>query len=66
MSGVKISDELKLKPYVSEGYLYLGELNADMGRKYEALNYLKKAEAMFQEMEMDYYFNKTQEALARL
>lgn len=51
---------------LSQGYLHLGDLHNDMDRKDEALNYLKKAEAMFTEMEMDYYIKKTQEVLERL
>jgi hypothetical protein len=44
----------------------LGEFYADTGRKKEAQENLKKAEWMFQEMGMDYWLAKTQEALNRL
>jgi len=64
--GFKISDELKLMPYVSSCYYYLGELYADKGRNKMALENLKKAEGMFKEMGMDYYLAKTQEMLKRV
>ena len=48
------------------GYLWLGEVYAESGRREEALENLKKAEGMFREMGMDYWLGKAQEALARL
>ncbi len=66
LKGIKILDELNFKPFFSIGYLYLGELNADTDQNESALQYLKKAESMFQEMGMDYWLGKAQEALARL
>ena len=52
--------------YGSQGYLFLGELYADTGERDKALENLNKAEAMFQEMGMDYWLRKTQEVLGRL
>jgi tetratricopeptide (TPR) repeat protein len=52
-----------MRPSCSEGYLYLGELYADMGQREKALETLKKAEGMFQEMGMDYWLHRTQEVL---
>jgi tetratricopeptide (TPR) repeat protein len=66
LKGIKILEEIKSKPHYSMGYLYLGELYADVGRTEEALESLKKAESMFQEMGMDYWLAKTQEALGNL
>jgi tetratricopeptide (TPR) repeat protein len=66
LNGIKILAHHKLKPYESMGYLHLGELYAESGRKEEALQNLKKAEGMFQDMGMDYWLGKAQEALARL
>jgi tetratricopeptide (TPR) repeat protein len=66
VKGIKIIEDLKLKPFYAQGYHYLGELCADTGQKEKALEKLNKAKTMFQEMEMDLYFNKTQEVLARL
>jgi Flp pilus assembly protein TadB len=52
------------------GYLHLGEFFANAGRKEEALESLKKAETMYQEMEVktpqSSWLKRTQEALARL
>jgi hypothetical protein len=66
LRGMKMLDELKLKPYYTQSHLFLGELYATAGRKQEALENLKKAESMFQEMGMDYWLGKAQEALGRL
>jgi tetratricopeptide (TPR) repeat protein len=66
LKGIKILDELKLKPSSSLGYLFLGELYADIGQKEKALETLKEAEAAFQEMGMDYWLRRTQEVLDRL
>jgi tetratricopeptide (TPR) repeat protein len=66
LNGIKIADDLKLKPDCSQGYLFLGELYADNGQREKALENLKKAENMFQEMGMDYWLSKTQEVLERL
>ena len=66
LKGIQILTEKKLKPWASEGYLYLGDLYNDLGRKEEALENLKKAEGMFQEMGMDYWLNRTKEVLERV
>ena len=66
LKGIKIFEELKMIPFSSQGYVFLGELYADTGQKDLALENLKKAEAMLQEMGMDYWLGKTQEVLRRL
>jgi tetratricopeptide (TPR) repeat protein len=66
LQGIKILDELKLRPFFSQGYLSLGELYADTDQKEKALENLKKAEGMFQEMGMDYWLAKTREVLGKL
>jgi tetratricopeptide (TPR) repeat protein len=66
LQGIKILDELKLKPWSSQGYLVLGELYTDMGQKERALQTLKEAEYMFREMGMDYWLRRTQSVLERL
>ncbi len=48
------------------GRLFLGELYADTGQTEKALETLKKAEAEFKDMGMDYWLRKTQEVLARV
>jgi tetratricopeptide (TPR) repeat protein len=64
--GMEICDELKLKPFSAQGYLFLGELHINWGHEEKALENLKKAEVMFQEMGMDYWTQKTREVLRRL
>jgi len=44
----------------------LPELYADAGEKEKALDNLKKAETMCQEMDMGLYLDQTKEILARL
>jgi len=55
-----------LKPLSSQGHYYLGELYANRGQKRKALEALKKAEGMMQEMGMDYWLRRTQEVLERV
>jgi tetratricopeptide (TPR) repeat protein len=50
----------------SVGYFLLGELYADSGQQDNALENLKRAETMFQEMGMDHWLEKTKEILGRL
>jgi tetratricopeptide (TPR) repeat protein len=66
LHGIKILEELKLKPYLSRLYQLLGGLYADTGQREKSLINLKKAEEMFKEMGMDYYLAKTQEVLKKL
>jgi tetratricopeptide (TPR) repeat protein len=66
LQGMRIADELKTKPTYAQGYLFLGELYAHGGQKEKALENLKKAETMFQEMGMDYWLSVTREVSAGL
>ena len=66
LQGIKLLQTLGHKPQYATGLFRLGELYANVGRKEEALENLKKAEVMFQEMGMDYWLGKTQELLAAL
>jgi tetratricopeptide (TPR) repeat protein len=66
LEGIKILEERKIRPYSSRGYLYLGELYADMGQREKALETLKKAESAFRKMGMDYWLRRTQSALEKL
>jgi class 3 adenylate cyclase/tetratricopeptide (TPR) repeat protein len=66
MQGIGILNELKIKPYLSQGYLYLGELFADMGQQEKAVEALKKAEAMYHDMGMDYWLRRTQSLLKKI
>jgi tetratricopeptide (TPR) repeat protein len=64
--GVRILEELKAKPAYAQGYFFLGELYADTGQRDTALENLKRAEKMFQEMGMDHWLEKTNAILGRL
>jgi tetratricopeptide (TPR) repeat protein len=63
--GLAILNDLQAKPAYSQGRLYLGEFFLDSGQKEKALENLKEAEAMFQEMGMDYWLNRTRTLLER-
>jgi class 3 adenylate cyclase/tetratricopeptide (TPR) repeat protein len=64
--GIKILDKLKLRPFCNIGYLYLGELYIDTRQKEMAGENLKKAEAAFKDMGMDYWLARTYSAYAGL
>jgi tetratricopeptide (TPR) repeat protein len=66
LEGIKILDELKLRPWSTQGYLCLGELYAERGQREKALENLKKAESSFQSMEMAYWLSKTREVTGKL
>jgi class 3 adenylate cyclase/tetratricopeptide (TPR) repeat protein len=64
--GAQVLNELKLRPWSAQGYLFWGEYCVDTGLREKALEYLKNAEQMFQEMEMDYWLGQNREILERL
>jgi tetratricopeptide (TPR) repeat protein len=66
LRGIKILEKLKSKPFSTLGLLFLGECYLDTGEKEKAVETLKKAESMFQEMGMDYWLGKAQEELKSL
>jgi class 3 adenylate cyclase/tetratricopeptide (TPR) repeat protein len=66
LKGIEIFEEMKYKPFFSQGYFYLGELYANSGRKEKASENLAKAESMFLEMGMDYWLAKTREVMGGL
>jgi tetratricopeptide (TPR) repeat protein len=66
LQGIRLLEELGAMSYVCLGYLWLGEVYAESGRREDALESLKKAEGMFRDMGMDYWLGKAQKALARL
>jgi tetratricopeptide (TPR) repeat protein len=64
--GIGVLTKLKMKPFYAQGHLFLGELYADVAQEEKALQNLNKAEAMFQEMGMDYWLTKTQRVQEKL
>jgi len=66
LKGIEICKQLKIKPFYSLGHLYLGQLYLNGGEKKKALENLKTAEGMFQEMGMDYWLARTKEVMERL
>jgi tetratricopeptide (TPR) repeat protein len=64
--GMKIYDDLKMKTYYPLVYFYLGELYVKAGQKEKALENLRKAETLFQEMGMNYWLAETRKFLAEL
>jgi class 3 adenylate cyclase/tetratricopeptide (TPR) repeat protein len=61
--GLAIHHDLKQKPIYSQGLMFLGEFYLDVGEKEKALESLKEAEGMFQEMGMDYWVDRTRKVL---
>jgi class 3 adenylate cyclase/tetratricopeptide (TPR) repeat protein len=64
--GISIIEEMKCRPFSAHGHLLLGELFEKVGRREEAIENLKKSEAVGQDLGMGYWLTRTQEALARL
>ena len=66
LQGIDIADKLKLKPRKAVGHFYWGELSRSSSRMVEAVEHLRRAEAMFRQMGMDEWLGKVQNALAKL
>jgi class 3 adenylate cyclase/tetratricopeptide (TPR) repeat protein len=66
LQGIKMAEGMKIRPHSAEGYLLLGGYYAERGQWEKALECLKRAEGMFQEMGMDYWLARTQAALKSL
>jgi tetratricopeptide (TPR) repeat protein len=64
--SIKIAQEIESKPALAMGHLCLGEIYADNGEREKALENLKKAETMYQDMKMGLWIGKTKEILDRL
>jgi len=61
VEGYEILKEICVKPAMAQGHLHLGELYRNSGEKSRAVEHLRKAKSMFEEMEMDYWTAKCQE-----
>jgi tetratricopeptide (TPR) repeat protein len=64
--GIKDLENFKMGPSLAFGYLSKAELYQDSKESVKAIENLKIAETMFQEMEMDFWLNRTQNMLAEL
>jgi hypothetical protein len=67
--GISMAEEMKLRPFYTQGYLFLGELFEIAGGREEARKNLKKAKALYYEMGVNPQFSwpaRVQKALARL
>ena len=67
--GISILEDSKIKAWSTVGYLLLGEFLANAGRKEEALESLKKAETLYEEMEVtpqSYWLTRTKDAIKKL
>ena len=66
LDGYKILKELNVRPAMAQGHFNLGKLYTNSGERIKAVENLKTARSMFEEMEMDYWLTKTQQALKNL
>ena len=66
LQGIQVCDELRIRPFSAQGHLFLGELYANRGQAKKALEHLKKAEVMLQEMGMDYWLAETRKVLGKV
>ena len=66
LHSIEVLGELEMKPWCAIAYSAIGELYADTSQKEKALETLKKAEGMMQEMGMDDWLRRTQEVLERV
>jgi tetratricopeptide (TPR) repeat protein len=66
LQAIETMGELEMKPWCAIAYSELGALYADTGQTERALETLKKAEGMMQEMGMGYWLRRTQEVLERV
>jgi predicted ATPase/class 3 adenylate cyclase len=66
LKGIDLLEKRRMKSYYPLGYLYLGEVFADISQRDKALKNLKKAESMFEEMGMNYWLERTKEVIERL
>ncbi|PKN37434.1 MAG: hypothetical protein CVU62_10625 [Deltaproteobacteria bacterium HGW-Deltaproteobacteria-2] len=67
--GISILEDCKIKGWSAVGYLHLGEFLAKADRKEEALENLRKAETLYQEMEVcpqSHWLTRTKDAIVRL
>ncbi len=61
-----MAEERKIRPFVAYGYSFLGELYAGRGEREKALEHLKKAIGMYQEMGMEYWLRQAEATLNKV
>lgn len=66
LKGIAIGKEIRSKPLYAAGYLYLGQLYLNAGKREKAIDNLKLSQKMFREMGMDYWLGQSQELLDTL
>jgi tetratricopeptide (TPR) repeat protein len=66
LQGIRMAEERRLRPFMAEGHLFLGELYSARGQGEKARYHLKRAEGMFQDMGMDYWLPQVKAVLKRL
>jgi len=66
LSGIQILNEKEIFPQASKGYLFLGELYLKSGQLEKAKVQLKKAETMFNDMDMIFWSDRSQSLLGLL
>jgi len=66
LQAIEVLVELEMRPMWAIAYSKLGELYTGTGQREKALENLKKAEGMMQEMGMGYWLRRTQEVQERV
>ena len=66
LRGIKILEKMNSKPFSTLGRLFLGECYLETGEKEKAMENLKEAEVMFQQMGMEYWRDRTRELMERI
>ena len=66
LQGIQQLEELGILTQSAMAHMWLGQINAEAGKREEALRTLKKVESMCREMGMKYWLGKATDALARL
>ena len=64
--GIEMLVERKILPWSSIGYLLLGQFYASNGHTKKAVEFLKKAEVLFNEMNMEYWLRLSRKSLQTL
>ncbi len=64
--GIKILEELKLKPFFAQGYFTLGDFYFNNNEIEKAVKNLKIAKSLFQEMEMVFWLDRAQSLLSKI